>query len=74
MPRAKSRHQPGQGWLEEFPPEQRRVLRRFGIAPDRDPRAAMFNTRLLALAESVLRGMDLAMAAGICTTRFLATR
>ena len=53
-----------QNWLKDFSSEQRRVLRRFGIAPDRDPRAPTFNARLLALAERGLRGMDLAMAAG----------
>jgi len=54
---------PDHQWLEAFPAKERRILRKFGISPDRDPRAADFNRRLVALAERGLRGMDFAIAA-----------
>jgi hypothetical protein len=50
-------------WLEAFPKEHRRFLRKFGVPPDQNPRAPDFNRRLLALAEQGLRGMDLAIEA-----------
>ncbi len=63
MSRRNPRRLPHESWLKTFRPEQRRVMRKFGIPPDRDPRAAMFNAKVLTLAEGGMLGLGLAIAA-----------
>lgn len=64
MPRNIRRALPDERWLEAVPVEHRRAMRNYGVPPESHPRAEDFNRRFLQLAQSGLRGMDLAIAAG----------